>query len=81
MKFMDTFKKVFFPIDEPSHHFSLPSSNETGTNNTNPQIEEIDDVKEIYPSIDVNIEYIRVKYNLLINSDIVLREFTLNVRN
>ena len=81
MKFMDTFKKVFFPIDEPSHHFSLPSSNETGTNNVNPKIDEIDDVKEIYPSIDVNIEYIRVKYNLLINSDIVLREFTLNARN
>ena len=39
------------------------------------------DVKNIFPSIDVNMEYIKVKYNLLINSDIILREFLLTARN
>ena len=34
----------------------------------------------IFPSLSVNIEYMRTKYNLLINSDIILREFTLNAR-
>ena len=29
----------------------------------------------------MNIEYIKTKYNLLINSDIILREFTLSARN
>ncbi len=34
----------------------------------------------IFPSLSVNIEYMRTKYNLLINSDVILREFTLNAR-
>lgn len=81
MKIVNTFKKVFFPIEEaPSHHFTLPASSET-VPNTNNQVEEIDTVEEIFPSIDVNIEYIKVKYNLMINSDIILREFTLTARN
>ncbi len=39
------------------------------------------EVKNIFPSLSVNIEYIKVKYNALINSDIILREFTLTARN
>ena len=34
----------------------------------------------IFSSINVNLDYMKTKYNLLINSDIVLREFTLNAR-
>ena len=83
MKFADTFKKIFFPIEEPSHHFSMPSTNEDVNSKLDvvQKIDDIDDVKEIFPSIDVNIEYIKVKYNLLINNDIILREFTLTARN
>ncbi len=103
MKIVDTFKKIFFPIEEPSHDFSLPAnddsssslgtnkssatqsnsnfSNRNTTNASNIISDEFSDVKEIFPSIDVNIEYIKVKYNLLINSDIVLREFLLTARN
>ncbi len=36
--------------------------------------------KNIFTSIDVNLEYIKTKYNLLINSDIITREFILNAR-
>lgn len=39
------------------------------------------DVKNIFDNLDVNLEYIKVKYNALINSDIILREFTLTARN
>lgn len=103
MKIVDTFKKIFFPIEEPSHDFSLPANDDSNSsfdikessnaqsnsnfsdgnsNNTSDKIsDEFSDVKEIFPSIDVNIEYIKVKYNLLINSDIVLREFLLTARN
>ena len=103
MKIVDTFKKIFFPIEEPSHDFSLPAnddssssletnksstaqsnnnfSNRNTTNASNNISDEFSNVKEIFPSIDVNIEYIKVKYNLLINSDIVLREFLLTARN
>ena len=37
--------------------------------------------QKVFPSIDVNLEYIKVKYNSLINSDIKIREFDLTARN
>lgn len=79
MKIVDTFKKIFFPIEEPYHDFSLPAVDE---NTSKPEdTDTTNEVKEIFPSIDVNMEYIKVKYNLLINSDIILREFLLIARN
>ena len=36
--------------------------------------------KIIYPTLSVNIDYIKLKYNTLINSDIKLREFKLNIK-
>ena len=38
------------------------------------------DNKKIFPSLSVNLEYLKTKYNILINSDIVFREFVLNAR-
>ena len=35
---------------------------------------------KIHPNLNVNMEFIKTKYNLLINSDIILRNFTLNAR-
>ena len=82
MKITDTLKKIFLPTEEPEHHFTMPSSNEAVSVNVDSSIaEHIDDVKDIFPSLEVNKEYIKVKYNLLINSDIMLREFTLTARN
>ena len=37
--------------------------------------------KNIYANIDLNYKYIQSIYNTLINSDIVLREFTLTCKN
>ena len=36
--------------------------------------------ENIFPSLSVNIDYMKTKYNLMINSDVILREFTLNAR-
>ena len=38
------------------------------------------EIKSVFPSIDVNLDYLKTKYNLLINSDIIVREFNLNAR-
>lgn len=80
MSWIENFKKVFFPLSEETHKFSLPSENIT------PEVEtqndsSVGDVKNIFPSIDVNLEYIKVKYNTMINSDIIIREFDLTARN
>ena len=37
--------------------------------------------KTIYPSLDVNVEYLKSRFNTLINNDIVLRQFNLYARN
>ena len=45
------------------------------------QNEEQEDNEEIYPNIDLNIKYMKNKYNSSINSDILIREFSLTARN
>lgn len=37
--------------------------------------------EKIYSSLDINLEYIQVKYNTLINSDIKIREFNITIKN
>ena len=78
MKFIDSLKKYLFPVDNNIHQFTIPANNSATQHipdNSN------EDVKNIYSDIQSNIEYIKVKYNLLINSDIIIREFTLTARN
>ncbi len=72
---IDTFK--FSP--QKDYEFEL-SVNDT-QNNFN-SITPLENLKQkVFPSIDVNLEYIKVKYNSLINSDIKIREFDLTARN
>lgn len=54
---------------------TLPDANQVSESDSSFQ-----EPKNIYPSINVNLEYMKIKYNVLINSDIILREFTLNAR-
>lgn len=35
---------------------------------------------KVFPSIDVNLDYMKVRYNSMINSDVIIREFILNAR-
>ena len=80
---LETMATNFFRFEDISEEEILPDI----TNATDPELETVSNkVLEnanpyVYPSIDVNLEYIKVKYNTLINSDIVLREFILTARN
>lgn len=80
---LETMATNFFCFEDISEEEILPDT----TNATDPELETVsnkvleDANPYVYPSIDVNLEYIKVKYNTLINSDIVLREFILTARN
>lgn len=90
-KLANSLKSYFEGSNAQEYHFHLSDSSETENNNsaspaslTTKQIQEnekISEVKNIFSSLEVTLEYIKVKYNTLINSDIILREFTLSARN
>lgn len=81
MKIKDIITNVFGYTPEVNYNFTLPDnkadivSNEVQENPINNTKKE-----NIFTSLDVNLDYIKMKYNLLINSDIVTREFVLNAR-
>ena len=77
MNLKDLFLSIFRYTPPIEYNFELPNENEIQ--------HDLDTIKpkepvKIYPSLNVNIEYLKTKYNVLINSDIILREFTLNAR-
>ena len=71
--------------ETPDYNFILPdadASQDSQVSNTAPDLEPLEKVTEnVYPSIDVNLEYVKVKYNTLINSDIKIRNFYINAKN
>lgn len=86
---MKNLKELFsniFLYREPqdTYDFSLPESgNESNSSNNTKNISPDDEgnaKQNIYKALSVNIDYIKVKYNTLINSDIKLREFKLNIK-
>jgi len=82
------FKSLFF-YHEPrdTYEFSLPEKNDEeaskklNTNNSLSDPDEQENNQNLYNTLSVNIDFIKVKYNTLINSDIILREFNLSIRN
>ena len=80
-KFFTLIKNTFYPNNNQHYEFILP---ENGMENDESEIDEINSKKDpenVFPVLSVNLEFLKVKYNTLINSDIVIREFTLNARN
>ena len=78
-KFLQALVDAFQYQPVQQYRFSL-SNNDTQTNNNEiTPIENLDQV--VFPSIDVNLEYVKVKFNGLINSDIKIRQFDLKARN
>ena len=57
--------------------FDLDKTNNNYSNNAN---KSSDKNKEISSNLNENLDYIKVKYNTLINSDIKLREFKLKIK-
>lgn len=76
------FKKIFSSLFsyKPKEEYEFNLSTYPEENIKSDSYEKIDKVKNIFPSIKVNLEYMKSKYNVLINSDIVLREFVINAR-
>ena len=75
-------KNIFSYEPKEQYHFSIPETNEEIKNNPNSlETSNIETPKEVFPSIGVNLEAITSRFNTLINSDIILREFTLLARN
>ena len=85
MKFIDSFLNLIKYKEKEEYNFILPdadASQDSQTSNNSQELQPLEKVNEtVYPSIDVNLEYIKVKYNVLINSDIKIREFFINAKN
>ena len=79
MNLKNLLKNTFGYTPKSDYSFSLSEGSQT-TIPENKQKEKSKEKTKIFPSLNVNIEFLRTKYNLLINSDIILREFTLNAR-
>ena len=87
MKLKDTLNSIFGYKPKEIYLFSLPEHednfedektvNDKNTENVNQKQKE---QKNIFTSLSVNLDYIKIKYNTLINSDILVREFILNAR-
>lgn len=70
-----------FLYQGPSNEYSF-SLSETGNKNNKTEDDSSNgsNIENIYNSLDVNIDYLKVKYNSLINSDIVMRNFKLTIK-
>lgn len=68
-------EKHNFVLLEDDESDKSSNSSQSIKNDTN-----IPETKNIFPALSVNLEYVKTKYNSMINSDIIIREFTLNAR-
>lgn len=73
-KIISLSKKIFLPSNVAQYQFILPKSE----NVRKESLEEAYKMTGISTNIYENLDYIKVKYNALINSDIVIREFYIN---
>lgn len=81
------FNSLFEYKEKQEYDFVIPENDSEESDKNISYEEEINlekpanEPKNIFPSLSVNLEYMKVRYNALINSDIIIREFTLTARN
>ncbi len=84
MKLIDNLINLLKFKESNDYNFVLPDANasqDIQTTNNSSELEPLENITEnVYTSIDVNLEYVKVKYNVLINSDIKLRNFFINAK-
>ena len=88
--------KVFYEDKNNSYNFTLPdttnsivvdkstnyNSDTSKLDLNNEALKVLDTSKDtVFQALDVNLEYMKTRFNSLINSDVKIREFTLNARN
>ncbi len=76
---MKSLKEFFEYVPRKDNPFTLPDDRKHPSNEQG-KLENFEEIKNITYSLKRNIEYVKMKYNTLINSDIILREFTINAR-
>lgn len=96
MKIKEILKNIFLADPENKYHFFLTdelssNGNQEERNQSSPNNSDVSknassetepgEIKNIFPSIDVNLEYVKVKYNSMISSDVIIRQFDLTARN
>ena len=63
------------------YNFSIPEAHSSQDNKDNENNSSTNETQNVFTSLSKNLEYINVKYNTLINSDIIIRDFILTARN
>ncbi len=71
------FKELFTYSPNIDYQFNITEKIESSDDNAKKIKKE---KNSIYPSLNVNMEYVKTQYNVMINSDIILRQFTINAR-
>ena len=80
MSLKDTFNSLFSYKPENNYQFLIAENTHLSSKIRNEQTDKNNQNINIFPSLTINIEYMKTRYNLLINSDIILREFTMNAQ-
>ena len=79
MDFKKVFNDLFTWQDQEEYNFELPENYSENKFSTSEE-DAVVTPKNIFPSIELNLEYLKTRYNTLINSDIIIREFILLAR-
>ena len=68
---------------QTEYNFVLPNDTNNNNNNNTANVEDKDlnISKEVFTNINSNLDYIKSRFNTMINSDIIVREFVLFARN
>ena len=82
MSFKNLFDSIFGYTPPLEYQFNLSENSNIDNNSSDNDDKNIllEDYKKIFSSLQVNLEFMQTIYNSLINSDIVLRNFTINAR-
>lgn len=81
MKIKDFINNAFGYTPKDIYQFTLPTDSENPESTTIQNSKQTPENKQnVFPNINKNLEYVKTKYNTLINSDIIVREFILNAR-
>ena len=82
MKIKDFINNTFGYTPKQTYQFTLPTDSSNSESTTIQNSKNIpEESQNVYTNLDLNLKYVKSKYNTLINSDIVIREFLLNARN
>ena len=77
-------KKILDSIvwkQKEEYNFLIAQTEETVDGNQEVSVQEQEEKKTVLPNLSMNLDYIKSRFNTLINSDIILREFTLLAHN